>query len=40
MENNVNDVYRYFNKFGKYSTNPEYPFLLIRTQKELVLLGF
>jgi len=40
MENNVNDVYRYFNKFGKYSTNPEYPFLLTRTQKELVLLGF
>lgn len=40
IEHNMNDVYRYFNKFGKYSTNPDYPVLLIKTQKELVALGF
>ena len=36
----VNDVNRYFHLLYNYSTNPEYPQLLIRTYKEIVALGF
>jgi uncharacterized FlgJ-related protein len=36
----VNDVNRYFNLLYNYSTNPEYPQLLIRTYKEITALGF
>ena len=36
----INDVNRYFHLLYNYSTNPEYPQLLIRTYKELVALGF
>ncbi len=36
----VNDVNRYFHLLYNYSTNPEYPQLLIRTHKEIVALGF
>jgi Bax protein len=36
----VNDVYRYYNLLYNYSTNKEYPQLLIKTHKEIVYLGF
>jgi uncharacterized FlgJ-related protein len=36
----VNDVNRYFHLLYNYSTNPEYPQLLIRTHKEITALGF
>ena len=36
----VNDVNRYFHLLYNYSTNKEYPQLLIRTHKEIVALGF
>ena len=36
----INDVNRYFNLLYNYSTNPEYPELLIRTYKEILALGF
>jgi uncharacterized FlgJ-related protein len=36
----INDVNRYFHLLYNYSTNPEYPQLLIRTYKEIVALGF
>ena len=36
----VNDVNRYYHLLYNYSTNKEYPQLLIRTHKEIVALGF
>ena len=36
----VNDVNRYFHLLYNYSTNPEYPQLLIKTHKEIAALGF
>ena len=36
----VNDVNRYFHLLYNYSTNKEYPQLLIRTHKEITALGF
>jgi len=36
----VNDVNRYYHLLYNYSTNPEYPQLLIRTHKEITALGF
>ncbi len=36
----VNDVNRYFHLLYNYSTNKEYPQLLIRTHKEITVLGF
>ena len=36
----VNDVNRYFHLLYNYSTNKEYPQLLIRTHKEIIALGF
>jgi uncharacterized FlgJ-related protein len=36
----VNDVNRYFHLLYNYSTNPEYPQLLIRTYREIVEMGF
>jgi uncharacterized FlgJ-related protein len=36
----TNDVNRYFHLLYNYSTNPEYPQLLIRTYKEIKDLGF
>ena len=36
----VNDVNRYFHLLYNYSTNKEYPQLLIRTNKEITALGF
>jgi uncharacterized FlgJ-related protein len=36
----TNDVNKYFNLLYNYSTNPEYPQLLIRTHKEITALGF
>ena len=36
----VNDVNRYFNLLYNYSTNPEYPQLLIKTHREIVAMGF
>ena len=36
----VNDVFRYYHLLYNYSTNKEYPQLLIRTHKEIVALGF
>ena len=36
----TNDVNRYFHLLYNYSTNPEYPQLLIRTHKEITALGF
>jgi len=36
----VNDVNRYFHLLYNYSTNPEYPQLLVRTYREIVNLGF
>ena len=36
----VNDVNRYFHLLYNYSTNKEYPQLLIKTHKEIVALGF
>jgi flagellum-specific peptidoglycan hydrolase FlgJ len=36
----TNDVNRYFHLLYNYSTNPEYPQLLIRTHKEIKDLGF
>ena len=36
----VNDVNRYFHLLYNYSTNKEYPKLLIRTHKEITTLGF
>ena len=36
----VNDVNRYFHLLYNYSTNPEYPQLLIKTHREIVAMGF
>ena len=36
----INDVNRYFHLLYNYSTNPEYPQLLIRTHREIKELGF
>jgi Bax protein len=36
----VNDVNRYFHLLYNYSTNKEYPQLLIRTHKDITVLGF
>ena len=36
----VNDVNRYYHLLYNYSTNKEYPQLLIRTHKEITALGF
>ena len=36
----VNDVNRYFHLLYNYSTNPEYPQLLVKTNKEITALGF
>ena len=36
----VNDVFRYYHLLYNYSTNKEYPQLLIKTHKEIVALGF
>ena len=36
----VNDVNRYYHLLYNYSTNKEYPQLLIKTHKELVAVGF
>jgi Bax protein len=36
----VNDVNRYFHLLYNYSTNKEYPQLLIRTHKEITAVGF
>ncbi len=36
----INDVNRYFHLLYNYSTNKEYPQLLIRTHKEITALGF
>ena len=36
----VNDVNRYYHLLYNYSTNPEYPQLLIKTHKEIVAMGF
>ena len=36
----VNDVFRYYHLLYNYSTNKEYPHLLIKTHKEIVALGF
>ena len=36
----VNDVNRYYHLLYNYSTNKEYPQLLIKTHKEIVALGF
>jgi uncharacterized FlgJ-related protein len=35
----VNDVNRYYHLLYNYSTNPEYPQLLIRTHKEITALN-
>ena len=36
----VNDTNRYFHLLYNYSTNPEYPQLLIKTHREIVNMGF
>lgn len=36
----INDINRYFHLLYNYSTNPEYPQLLTKTYKEIVVLGF
>jgi len=40
LNTNMDNPRRYFNLLYNYSTNPEYPELLIRTYKEILTLGF
>jgi Bax protein len=40
LNSNMDNPRRYFNLLYNYSTNPEYPELLIRTYKEILALGF
>jgi len=40
LNTNMDNPRRYFNLLYNYSTNPEYPELLTRTYKEILVLGF